>query len=392
MNGTTKVFYVLAAIFAIVFVPYFGAYYHSNGIFDKDYFDFPPTKVEHEYNNFSYPVFYAVIVVAIITLTLYIFPKLFGFKKVKAVIEQRPDKVSFPKWFWIGGLVWIAVFAYLTTVPSGPNWLLHWAYIPLFWGFAFMLDGLIYKRTGGKSIVNNAPKELIGIGVASVAGWLLFEYLNFFVLEYWYYPFGNKVPGAEFYTYAIFASSALMPLSFQWYSLFNTFPNFVNKYKFGPKIRLSRKVKWILFSIAIIALFFMPILPAYFAPIIWLSPLIILAVALELIGLWTPFTPIAKGNWTPVLFTALTYLVEGFLMEGQNYFSAHHQGLEAITNYPGYWMYNVPFVNKYHVFEMPVVGFYGYLPFGIYCLVWWVAFAYLLDIPTDFAKYESPVY
>ena len=132
--------------------------------------------------------------------------------------------------------------------------------------------------------------------------------------------------------------------------------------------------------------------PTYLCPVIWLSPLIIITVALDLLDVWTPFTPIKKGKWTPVLFMALTYLVEGFLLEGQNYLSAGHANGMPETEYPGYWMYNVPFVNRFHVFEMPVVGFYGYLPFGIYCLVWWISFAFLLNIPTDFAKYEDPVY
>ena len=108
---------------------------------------------------------------------------------------------------------------------------------------------------------NNAPQELIGIGVASVGGWLIFEYLNFFVLEYWYYPFGGLIPDAEWYTYALFASSGLMPLSFQWLSYFNTFPNFVNKYKFGPKISIGRTGNIILLIAAFVALFCMPMVP-----------------------------------------------------------------------------------------------------------------------------------
>jgi hypothetical protein len=144
--------------------------------------------------------------------------------------------------------------------------------------------------------------------------------------------------------------------------------------------------------LAYAGLFLMSFYPTWLCAVIWLSPLVILTVMLDLLGIWTPFTPIKKGNWTPVLFMALTYLVEGFLLEGQNFVSATHENGVLQTDYPGYWVYNVPFVNRFHIFEMPVVGFYGYLPFGIYCLVWWIAFAFLLNIPTNFAKYESPVY
>ena len=401
MSDSKKVFYLLLSMFGIVIVPYIGAYIHLDGIFDQHYFDFPALKPEEVFKDlppamggFNWMVFITVAVVFVLTLLLYFFPTLFGFKKIKKNVENLmpKQKVSFPVWFWAGLIVWGFSFIFLVGHFSTPKWFLNWAYVPLYWGFTFMLDGIVYKRTGGKSMFNNDPQELIGIGVSSVAGWLIFEYLNFFVLEYWYYPNGSLVPDDEFFTYAIFASSALLPLCFEWYSLFNTFPSFVNKYKNGPKITFGKAFQIILLVLSYAGLFLMSNFPTYLAPIIWLSPLIILTVVLDLLDIWTPFSPIKKGNWTPVLFMALTYLVEGFLLEGQNFLSASHTNGTLHTEYPGYWVYNVPFVDGFHVFEMPVVGFYGYLPFGIYCLVWWISFAYLLNIPTNFAKYESPVY
>lgn len=392
MSAPKKVFWLCLSIFGIMIVPYIGAYIHTDGIFDKDYFDFPPLTPEKIFKDFSWPVFWTVAAIFAVTMLLYFFPTLFGWKKgEKNIVIARPS-VAFPIWFWAGLVVWAGSFIFLIGHFSGPKWFLNWAYVPLYWGFTFMLDGIVYKRTGGKSIFNNDPQELVAIGVASVSGWLIFEYLNFFVLEYWYYPKGYLVKDDVFCTYAVFASSALLPLCFEWYSLFNSFPRFVNKYKHGPKISISKSFQVILIALAYVALFLMPFYPTYLCPVIWLSPLIIITVALDLLGIWTPFAPIKKGNWTPVLFMALTYLVEGFLLEGQNYASASHANGIVQTEYPGYWVYNVPFVNDFHVFEMPVVGFYGYLPFGIYCLVWWISFAFLLKIPTDFAKYESPIY
>ena len=33
------------------------------------------------------------------------------------------------------------------------------------------------------------------------------------------------------------------------------------------------------------------------------------------------------------------------------------------------WIYNVPWVSRFHVWEMPLLGFAGYLPFGLECAV-----------------------
>ena len=33
------------------------------------------------------------------------------------------------------------------------------------------------------------------------------------------------------------------------------------------------------------------------------------------------------------------------------------------------WVYTVPGVQRWHVFEMPLLGYAGYLPFGLECLM-----------------------
>jgi hypothetical protein len=43
-----------------------------------------------------------------------------------------------------------------------------------------------------------------------------------------------------------------------------------------------------------------------------------------------------------------------------------------ITN-PNYWVYDIPYVNVIHIFsEMPLLGYMGYMPFGVLALVMWI--------------------
>jgi hypothetical protein len=73
-----------------------------------------------------------------------------------------------------------------------------------------------------------------------------------------------------------------------------------------------------------------------------------------------------------------------------NYFGVIHYENGGFTSYtPEYWQYSIPFVNIWRLFEMPVLGFLGYLPFGIYCSVWWISFAYLLNIPSTYLDDEN---
>lgn len=68
-----------------------------------------------------------------------------------------------------------------------------------------------------------------------------------------------------------------------------------------------------------------------------------------------------------MLLIALGSLFNGFFWEFWNWCSANPNPLPA-TN-PNYWIYDIPYVNVIHICaEMPLLGFAGYLPFGI--LVW----------------------
>ena len=42
------------------------------------------------------------------------------------------------------------------------------------------------------------------------------------------------------------------------------------------------------------------------------------------------------------------------------------------------WVYSVPFVDRFHLFEMPALGYAGYLPFGIECAAaaLWIEFVF----------------
>ena len=269
---------------------------------------------------------------------------------------------------------------------SGPQWILQWADLPLFWGFNLVLDGIVFYRMRGKSLIGNYPQEILGIGVASVFGWLLFEFLNFFVNDNWYYPFGNLIPDNQFTIYAVFGSSGLLPLAFEWYCLLATFKRFWVRYTDGPQISTSYIMKWVILIVCFITLFLTGMYPDNMFFALWIAPLIILGVSLEMLGIWTPFTAIGAGNWAPLLLFALSYFIQGTMLECWNYFSGTHIGGTLQTYNCAYWAYSIGYVDVLRVFEMPLLGLFGYLPFGIYCLIWWIIFAFLLKITTSFPR------
>ncbi|MCG8325122.1 MAG: hypothetical protein MI673_06355, partial [Thiotrichales bacterium] len=91
-------------------------------------------------------------------------------------------------------------------------------------------------------------------------------------------------------------------------------------------------------------------------PLVWITPVfIVIGVSYRCSG-DNVFSALALGNWQSIVAPALAALVCGFFWELWNSGSYAH------------WKYSVPYVQAFHLFEMPALGYAGYLPFGLTCL------------------------
>jgi len=95
--------------------------------------------------------------------------------------------------------------------------------------------------------------------------------------------------------------------------------------------------------------------PDYLYPLLWLSPLVMLVSLQALNRQGTVFAGLRHGDWRRVVLLGLAALVCGLFWEMWN------------VNSAAKWVYEVPFVGRFHLFEMPALGFAGYLPFGLEC-------------------------
>lgn len=388
MNKTKQVCFILLSFAAIIFLPLISTYlnflYRLHEEFPKHYFKYPMTNYQ-VLAPFSWIVFVFVALGGLVIICLYFFPPWFGFKRTPIPPVPKVRKVKWPWWFWLGFICFATCIILLWRGQhNNLGWFLHWSDFPLFWGLALLIDGWVYVRNGGRSMVNDRPQELIGIGVSSAVGWMLFEYLNFFVDYDWYYPFGDQISNEQFLFYAIVISTGLLPLSFVFYDLFNTVPVLKTRFTEGFKFIMPEKIKTILLVLSLLSLFATGFFPSQLFFVLWISPAVLIGVVLDKLGIWTPLRSIGKGNWRPTLVFALTYLAAGLCLECENYFSAARDiaGNPTYSQQPAFWEYNLPYVNKYHLFQMPLLGYLGYMPFGIYCWLWWIAFAYMQGIPS----------
>ena len=93
--------------------------------------------------------------------------------------------------------------------------------------------------------------------------------------------------------------------------------------------------------------------PIYFYPFIWVGLFFIIEPMNIILKKKSIFMQVSRGDWGIIVVLFVGTLTCGFFWEMLNYYS-----------YPK-WTYYTPFVNYWHIFEMPILGYLGYLPFGL---------------------------
>jgi hypothetical protein len=326
---------------------------------------FPPV-FEPNAPGFNLVIFIVLSLVVLGIAALLLFPQWFGFKRVAP--PAPAPRAKYPVWFWIG-LVLTAFFWWLMWARVTPfGNLVYYAFTPLWYGFILVLDGLVYRRSNGNSMLASEPRTLLLTAAISMGAWLYFEYFDYFVLSNWYYPNGHMPELAHGLIVALFliAYTTVWPVVLEAYTLLQTFPALSVRYSEGPKLALPGDL---LLWGGLLLMVLMVFLPYPLFWVVWIGPLLVFSGMLIRHGVWTPYTAMAEGNWGPVLLSALASLLVAVFWEVWN-FGSSHPSAEPLTN-PNYWQYDIPYVNVIHLFsEMPLLGFAGYLPFGL--MVWLV--------------------
>ncbi|MFH2130323.1 MAG: hypothetical protein ABIK68_08100, partial [bacterium] len=95
--------------------------------------------------------------------------------------------------------------------------------------------------------------------------------------------------------------------------------------------------------------------PDFLFPLIWVAPLLMIVSLQALTNRPHILSDIRMGDWSLVVSSALAALICGFFWEMWNFCSLAK------------WQYDIPWVHRFLIFEMPILGYAGYLPFGLEC-------------------------
>lgn len=334
----------------------------AKGLNDS-FFSYPPLVQNlppHAEFNWLIFVFFTLLIVGGTGVLLYL----------SRAFSRPPDnctppfsnKHHFPFWGTVGLAMitgsWIIAWGKFEW--TGP--LRHHMFAPLWFGYVLVMDGFTFWRTG-TSLMARYKAKFLYLFPASAISWWYFEFLNRLIQNWWYRGM-ESFSGLHYIIYATICFSTVIPAILESRDFILSFPSVRLRFQNGmPVSPLSGKSVYGFCLLSLILLFCIGRYPEPFFFFTWLAPAGILAAALRLQNAATPLTGIPRGDFRNAAGLALGALLCGFFWEMWNVFSMPQ------------WNYSVPFVQRFHLFEMPALGYAGYLPFGIICAAFWQLFA-----------------
>ncbi len=337
--------------FLLLFVlPLAGAWLDGQDI--RHYAEFPPLTRYVVHAGFSWPLF-ALFTAFVLVIA--------GPVAVHAARAWRrrpaapPCARAFPWWGWGGVALTAAAWVLAWTRFPWFESFQTFTFSPLWFGYILVVNGLACRRTG-HCMMTDRPRYFLSLFLLSAAFWWFFEYLNRFV-QNWYYVGVSGLTPLQYFVYATLPFSTVLPAVLGTYDLLaGVFgpADTAARFRWFP-VNGSRALPWAVFAAACAGLAGIGIWPDILFPLLWISPLLVLASWQAIRSGDSLVFNVGTERWHRICLLALAALICGFFWEMWNFHSLAK------------WIYAVPFVNRFHLFEMPLLGYAGYLPFGLEC-------------------------
>lgn len=343
----------LSFLFLLIALPICGVWLDGKPV--VTYLEFPPLTYYVKHTPFSCPAFLGLL----FFITIILCPISARFFRGIHQDESKPlpSVQKFPWWATFGICIVTISWIFAWNRFAWFKELQPYTFFPLWFGYILIINGLSFRRTGHCLLVDR-PHYYLTLFPVSAVFWWFFEYLNRFV-QNWHYLGIETFSAVEYVIHATICFSTVLPAVLATEEYLSTYPKLSKPMMHFKKvhIRKTNAMGWAMLVIASISLTGIGIWPDYLFPMLWLAPLLIITSIQTITGRKTIFYSLRNGNWQPILLPALAALICGFFWEMWNVKSLAH------------WEYSVPFVQRFHLFEMPILGYAGYLPFGLECKV-----------------------
>jgi len=262
-----------------------------------------------------------------------------------------------PRHGWVGlGVIAIAEALLLRGQALVGEW-----FTPIVWtGYVLFVDALCARVTGG-SLLTTERGQLVGVAIASVACWWLFEWYN--APRFW--RDGADQAGLWWRYRQLEPNPFLRRVGYDWAfatifpALFLTARVLAATVFAGVRVRPVRLPAWALSgSVAAgavsVALPLVVVSP-WLVPLVWTGWVLLLEPVNHRRRAVSWLRELEHGEAATVLALLASGLACGLLWEFWNYW--------AQTK----WTYSLPYGEGAKLFEMPVLGYLGFPPFALEC-------------------------
>jgi len=232
--------------------------------------------------------------------------------------------------------------------PHIIQWLFFFAWYPLI----LFLDGLLYRRRGDSWLLDR-PRALLRMAFWSVSVWLIFEAFNL-VLGNWGYVGVVANPWLRWPGYAL-AFATVLPgvlLAAEALAALGAWRG-----ARGRPVKLPFAWEPVALLVGTAFLVLPLAFPHYAFPLVWAAFFFLLDPFSKMLGGSSLIQAFLEGERREHLCLLTAGLCCGLWWEAWNY------GATAK------WVYTLPVLNFAKIFEMPVLGYLGFLPFALECAV-----------------------
>lgn len=256
---------------------------------------------------------------------------------------------------WIGLLVMITSET-ATLAHVEPFW--SWN-TPIAWtGFILFADALVF-RARGHSWIRSEPREFLCLALTSIPLWLVFEFYNRFI-DNWYYVGLPENVALRYFGYA-WSFATIWPAIFESAELVAVWRGPSPTHPAHPALPAPPALVAISIAAGAAMLVWPLVWPSrYLAAPVWLGFILVLDPINARLGAESLLADARRGRYDRLVNLAFSGFLCGFLWEFWNYWSRSK------------WHYTVPIMEHVKLFEMPLPGFLGFPAFALECFTMYV--------------------
>ena len=269
------------------------------------------------------------------------------------------------------GLVLMVVSETATLARVEPFW--SWN-TPIAWtGFILFADGIVF-RARGRSWMTSTPREFTFLAMVSIPLWLVFEFYNRFI-DNWYYVNLPDQAALRYFGYA-WSFATIWPAIFEGAELVAVWRGNGRRTQVlrhnsqtthdttaAPPIVAQdlSPARWLSMVIGAAMLTGPLLWPSrYLAAPVWLGFIFLLDPINARLGGQSLAANFRHREYDRLINLALSGLLCGILWEFWNYWSRAK------------WRYSVPIMENLKIFEMPLPGYVGFPAFAFECFTMYV--------------------